>query len=590
MKFRGKEGWGLSQARACYPIMCLKILYLPMKKAIFLLLTAVAGPGLLAQDSDLLPNSPVVHFVDRIDILGLTGTTIHTDVKPLRRQALTEIFQAADVSSLSGRDLDWFHRMRILADDEFAKGKVGKKPLLKYFYQNSRNLFSINKDDFNLYVDPILYLSMGVDQSKDSSGSEMLVNYRNTRGIRARGDIFRKVGFFTEVTENQWKAPQFVRNEFNRRDVLFGETFVKQFDDSTQLGGVGYDYFSARGYITFSPVKNIRFKLGKDRAFWGNGYQSLFLNDFAADHFMLDINAKLLDFEYTYHLGQFVHYIPNKPDGYGTFPRKYGVFHQLSWKPNRNLSFSAFESVIYSPTLPGDQRGFELEYLNPIIFFRSVEQYLGSPDNSMLGAAVKVNFLHRFQGYSQFLLDDLNFRNRANGKGYWGNKYGWQFGLKWINAFFVPRLDLQVEYNRIRPFTYSHFNPVAAFGHYGQHLGHAQGANLWDFNLILRYQPFPRWSGEMVFTTLTKGLDQGGINYGGDPFRSYILHVGDYNNFIGQGNTVRINSLYGRISFQPFHNEMYLDGELRVRKEGDLTSAIITGSFRMDIPNKQVKF
>ena len=89
----------------------------------------------------------------------------------------------------------------------------------------------------------------------------------------------------------------------------------------------------------------MRIKFGKDRAFWGNGSQSLLLNDHSADYLLLNIQTKIWKLVYTNHFTQMIHFIPNRNDTEGTLPRKYGVFHQLTYHPNSKLSFSIFESV-----------------------------------------------------------------------------------------------------------------------------------------------------------------------------------------------------------------------------------------------------
>jgi hypothetical protein len=543
-----------------------------------------------AQDADLPLNHEAYHYIDRLDITGALGETVHTDYKPYSRAAVSEIFSKASTEGYSDRDQAWFDLMRIAADDDYADEQKSKG-VLKKLYRNGRDFFSFHKEKARLYINPIGILGVGGDQQDYTTGlngDEFLLNYRNTRGVRVRGTAFKRLGFFTEFTENQWKTPVFIRNQQATTGVLDGENFVKVFDAPT--GNPGFDYFNARGYITYAPAKELRLKFGKDRAFLGNGYQSLLLSDHATDYFFLNIQARIWKLEYVSHFTQMTDFIRGKPDSYGVYPRKYAVFHMLSYKPWHWLSVGAFESVVYSPTLPGGQRGFELEYMNPIIFYRSVEQSLGSPDNAMLGLNWKANLLQRFQVYGQIMLDDFNFRNRDLGTGYWGNKYGWQVGMKYINAFWVPRLDLQLEYNRIRPYTYQHFNPTANYAHYGQPLAHAMGANLYDVNLILRYQPFPRWSGQLLFTRLTKGLDIDGENYGGDISIPYTLRVQDFNNVPGQGDQLNITNIQGRISYRLLRLDAYADLEARYRKENQFTSMSVMGSLRFNMPNRPVRY
>jgi hypothetical protein len=542
-----------------------------------------------AQDADLPLQHEAYQFIDRLDIKGLTGDVVNTDMKPYGRQAIAATFAATDTSGMGLRERNWFRLTRLAADDDYAATVAGKG-VLKYLFKNQRDFFHYENGNVRLYANVVGHISGGLDHHDYTLDQSTLnlFNYRNTRGVQLRGSITKSLGFFTEVTENQVKLPQFTRGNYNELGVFNGQNFVKIIDQGTP--NTGFDFFSARGYITYSPAKQFRLKLGKDRMFLGNGYQSLFLSDNAADHFFLNLNTTIWKLEYINHFALLTDFIKGKPDGYGTYPKKYAVMHQLNYKPWKQLSIGLFESVVYSPKLPGGQRGFELEYMNPIIFYRSVEQSLGSPDNSMLGFTWKLNALKHFQSYGQFLLDDLNFRNRANGTGYFGNKYGYQVGLKYIDAFRVMGLDLQAEYNRVRPFTYSHFNPSANYTHYGQYLGYSYGANAYDFNFIARYQPFARWSAMAVFTKALHGLDANGSNWGGDIFKPYTTATQQYNNFVGQGAQFNITQLYGRLSYRLLNLDAYADLEGRFRKENEFTSMSVMGSLRINLPNQTMKY
>lgn len=542
-----------------------------------------------AQDADLPQQHEGYHFVDRLDIKGLTGDAVATEMKPYGRKMVAQAFAATDTSGMNVREKQWFDLMRIAVDDDYADQTEGKG-FAKYLFKNQRDFYHYNNGKVKLYANVVAHIAMGIDQNdyNATSAKTNLVNYRNSRGVQLRGSIGDKFGFFSEMVENQVKLPQFVRNSYAGLGVLNGQNFVKVFDEGTP--NTGFDYFNARGYVTYSPNSHFRVKFGKDRAAIGNGYQSLLLNDQATDYFMLNLNTKIWKLEYINHFTMMTDFIPNKPDGYGTFPKKYAAMHEIIYRPWKNLSVGIFESVVYSPFLPSGHRGFEIEYLNPIIFYRSVEQSLGSPDNSMLGASWKFNFLKRFQHYGQFLLDDLNFRNRGLGKGYVGNKFGSQWGLKYIDAFSVMGLDLQFEYNRVRPYTYAHFNPAASYTHYGQNLGYAFGANAHDLNFILRYQPFPRWSGMLAFNSIVKGRDVNGVNYGGDPTQPYTTNFQDYNNFVGQGDQLKITQVYGRLSYRVLKLDAYLDLEGRYRKENQNTSVSILGSMRINLPNQLLKY
>jgi hypothetical protein len=547
-------------------------------------------PQMRAQDADLPLQHEGYHYIDRVDIKGLTGRTVHTDLKPYSRASVSAVMAAIDTSAMTLRDRRWLHLTRIAADDDYVDQLHARRPILRHLFTNGRDFYAYRDSSFRLYANPIVHINAGTEQINDGLGGATTRQtlYRNSRGVQVRGSLFNKVGFFSEFSENQAKLPSFVQRQYDSLGVLTGENFVKTFDATTP--NPGYDFFSARGYVTYSPAKPIRLKFGKDRATFGNGYQSLQLSDNSADHFFLNIDTKIWKLEYVNHFAMMTDFLRNKLDTYGTHPKKYAVFHQLFYKPRPWLSVGLFESVVYSPTLPGGRRGFELEYMNPIIFYRSVEQSLGSPDNSTIGLSWKVNALKRFQQYGQLLIDDYNFRNRALGVGSWGNKYGYQVGLKYIDAFWIPRLDLQIEYNRVRPYTYAHFNPTAANTHYGQYIAYSLGANAYDLQLIARYQPYPRWTVYGSITRSFKGLDGNGINYGGNVARPYTIRYQDYNNFVGQGSPFQVTQAYGKISYRILGLDGYAELEGRYRKENDQQSMSILGALRFNFSDRLLKY
>jgi hypothetical protein len=64
----------------------------------------------------------------------------------------------------------------------------------------------------------------------------------------------------------------------------------------------------------------------------------------------------------------------------------------------------------------------------------------------------------------------------------WKNKYGYQLGVKYYNAFHIDNLLLQLEYNHVRPYVYSHSVPITNYGHNNQSIGHQWGGTK---NLLL---------------------------------------------------------------------------------------------------------
>ncbi len=547
--------------------------------AFCLLFTSAQG-----QDTDILLNHDLYHYVDRLDIKGLTDTTVLTFFKPFGKQYLSQLFARVNSADLSPLESAWYHRMYVLVDDSLADASR-YRGAAKTFFTNHRDLYALRQPGFQLYLNPVVHFAGGMDMNQyPAAFRNQLPLSINTRGLSIRGSVMGKIGFYTEVTENLTRFPQFIYNGYQESGLLYGEGFVKKFGSES-----GLDYLGSRAYLTWSPWDFLRIKGGKDRAFWGNGYQSVSLSDHAADYLFLTLSTRIWKLEYVNHFTQLIDFIPGKTDRQGAFPRKYAVFHQLNFQPGPRLSIGFFESVVYNPIHPQGRRGLELQYFNPLIFYRAIEQYVGSPDNALLGLQGKYNLWQRFQVYGQLLLDDFNFSQRDQ-PGFWQNKVAWQVGAKYIDVLGIPTLDWQGEYNRVRPYTYQHFNLGSNYAHYGQGLGHPGGANLSDWHLILRYHPLPPLQLQFSWSQLLQGRDEEGLNYGSQVMRSDVQRVGNINQFVGQGSNWQVNQAYMRASYQLWNADWYAEVEARYRTENGIRTLMVLGGLRTQLLARPVKF
>ena len=556
----------------------------PLLPRFLLLLLSLHG-FLFAQDADILINHDLYQYVQRLEIQGYHSTPFYSHVKPYDRIALSRFLKESESTELSDQEYAWHQRVQHLVDDSIAN-RSSSKGIWNAFFLNGRDFFHVDNEDFQLYVNPALNLGLGFDNHTFNPGERNNdLMYNNIRGLKIRGSLLNKIGFYASVEDNIINLPQFIYGRFDSTRQLYGESFVKPFKER------GVDFFSARGYLTFSPIPQLRIKAGKDRVFWGDGYQSIILSDYAPDQLFLQLHTRIWKFSYVNHFTELRDYIPGKSDSEGTHPKKYAVFHQLSFQPWKTLHISIFEGIIYNPIQPSGPRGFELGYLNPVIFYRTVEQSLGSPDNAFIGFGLKYNAFRRLQVYGQLLFDDLNIGRRNDGDGYWGNKFGYQLGLRYINVLGVPTLDFQAEYNSLRPFLYQHFNIVTNYAHYDQSLGHPAGGNLSDLHLILNYHPLPPLNLSLIYSQMEQGLDIGSTNFGGNINRSYAVNrVSEFGNTIGQGRAFNMTMLQGRASWQIGQTDIFAELEGRYRKENELQSVSLLGGLRFGLPQRQVKF
>jgi hypothetical protein len=187
-----------------------------------------------------------------------------------------------------------------------------------------------------------------------------------------------------------------------------------------------------------------------------------------------------------------------------------------------------------------------VNYLNPIIFYRAIEFETGQDaGNAIIGVSAKYKWNDNVNIYSQFVLDEFSLSDIKGGKKSWKNKFGYQLGVKYYNAFKVDNLMLQFEYNRIRPFTYSHNTIATNYGHNNQPMAHLWGANFSEAIVIGHYH-YKRWFADAKFIFGTRGLDfndgTDNFSYGSDIFRNYNDRPFDEGVEIGQGiNTKTFN-------------------------------------------------
>ncbi|MEM9022893.1 MAG: gliding motility protein RemB, partial [Bacteroidota bacterium] len=213
---------------------------------------------------------------------------------------------------------------------------------------------------------------------------------------------------------------------------------------------------------------------------------------------------------------------------------KFGTFHYLSIDLTSRLNLALFESIIWQGSDTLVDRGIDVNYLNPIIFFRPVEFSTGSADNSLIGLALKYKLHNNLVLYGQVIIDEFLFSEVRSGRGSWRNKQGFQLGYKYFDVFGIPNLWMRGEFNYVRPFTYSHGSVEQNYAHFNQALAHPLGANFWESLAMFHYQ-HGNWSWEARFQYALIGSDEPGNNVGADLFRSYDDRLSDFGYYVGDG-------------------------------------------------------
>ena len=417
----------------------------------------------------------------------------------------------------------------------------------------NENLVQIQGEDYWFALNPIVDLQMGKASDLDAS-----YTYVNTRALNFRGGLGKQINFTTTFFESQGRFAGYFND--------YAESIKPSGGNPAIIPGVGiakrfktdaYDFPLAEANITFAPGKIFDFQLGYGRNFIGDGYRSLLESDGASPYPYFKLNTKFWKIKYT-NTYMWMKDVRPEVTAEKTYATKFMANHYLSWNVSNRVNLGFFESVVWTNT---NNRGFDANFVNPIIFYRAVEFGSSSKSgNALLGITGKYKWNNSINLYSQFLIDEFSVSDVGAGNQSWKNKFGFQFGAKYFNAFNVKDLLVQVEYNRVRPYVYSHSAVITNYGHNNQSVGHQWGGNFKELIAIARYHK-GRWLADAKLTVGTRGLDfdttTDSYNYGGNIYKSYdVKRPYDTGVKIGQGNktNVFIADIQGGYLINPMTN------------------------------------
>ena len=462
--------------------------------------------------------------------INVVGTNSHTASKPFLYQDVSNYYDfKAENEALKKETNSWF----------------GRKLWNEHFVE-------VQSESYWFTIDPVVDLQLGKDFDADFS-----YTFNNTRGVYIQGGLGKNLSFSASVYESQGRFAQYY-NAYAESLKAFGPDpaiipgrgIAKRFKENA------YDYPVAEAYLSYSPSSFINVQFGHGKTFIGDGYRSLFQSDVVSPHPFLKINTNFWKIKYTNTYTWLRDVRPEVTED-GAFLTKYIANHYLSWNVNKRLNIGLFESVIWTNS---NDRGFDINYLNPIILYRAIEFQTGQDaGNAIVGASAKYKWNDNVNFYSQFILDEFSLNDIKGGEKSWKNKFGYQLGMKYYDAFKVKNLMLQAEYNQVRPYTYSHNSVELNYGHNNQPMAHLWGANFKELILIGHYN-YKRWMGEAKVVFGMRGFDFNDdsdmFSYGGDIYKNYNERPFDSGVEIGQGiKTKTINaSLQGGYLVNPASN------------------------------------
>lgn len=417
------------------------------------------------------------------------GSGIHTAVKPLLRSELEQ--EGVRLGNDTGRG--FFHGHAFSRGGE--KGRWGLDPLINFLP------YAVSEDGRKPYVDG--YLSAG---------------------LALHASFAKKVYFRVNYLYSDAGYTSLLQRSIADREVIPG------LGRSVPLGDDLFVNHYTDGYLSYSPNSIFNFQLGMGRHFFGDGYRSLLLSDYAFSYPYFRMTTSFWKIKYV-NLYAMQFDPRNAAHPFVNAATKFSSTHFLSMNIGKRWNIGLFESVIWRGKDSSYHRNFDVNYLNPVIFFRPVEYSVGSPDNVLIGLNASYKLFRHQLIYGQLLIDEFLLDELRARSGWWANKYAFQLGMK---SFVGQHLTLQAEYNFARPYTYTHSSVLQNYAHFNRPLAHPLGANFKEVVVLARYRIgnlIP--SARLILASYGVGNDT--LNVGQNIFISSNSREKDYDNFTTQG-------------------------------------------------------
>lgn len=475
---------------------------------IFILLHSIYVAFICCSNSAFAQNNPQAQnsFINQetqqnIDVLDISNPSFefHSSFKP---------YISSTLQDFSDTSINYLHY-----------------PIKNYFLSKTFNEGPNKHNQYNIQVLPIVDLQAGYDMLKSKFVSETF------GGAHAKLNINNDFTFALTAIGGRVSYPNFIDTTVKTTGLIPGLGRAFKNNDGS------YSFSNVTGYLSYSPNKIFNFQVGNDKHFVGDGHRSLLLSDFATANPYFGINTNIWRIQYNVWYSWMKDF--SQYDGsQKSLQNKFGTFHYLSFNALKNLNISFFENIIWQGTDTNRVRTFEVNYLNPIVFYRPQEYSVGSPDNSMMGLNASFKVFKSLKIYAQAVADEFFFKELRKRNGWWANKQGWQFGAKYINAFKIKGLTLQAEYNQVRPYTYTHGSVQQNYAHYGQALAHPFGANFKEYLGFVSYRA-NRWMLSFQGVSAIIGMDSSGSNMGQNIYLSYTTRPYEYGHKTTQGDKLK---------------------------------------------------
>ena len=492
--------------------------------------------------ADNSTNVPIDHWVygylDRCESLGLT-TALRNGIKPFTRlevsAALNQVHRTsrAEMSLIERRELDLL-RVEFAVSEEMdppagAPHRTAHqelRPRAEFALQSDQPLLHYGGRQGSLFADMLVRNQIDVMDGRGRDQTEQV--FRNRLGAVVWGEAWGRIGFRVAFAQT--------REQGTRNYHLRGDVFERRLE-MPQLKGNRVDYHEGTALLSFAILPQLRLEVGKGVASWGPvAGDNLVLSNNAPAFDMIRLRGRFGALKLVSIAGT-LRPCPDRPDsplcaGVGDSTATYvanGITRALDRDKQiaahrLEVSVAPWLDVGFHEVLVYGDRGPQLTYLNPIMFYWAAQSYQGDKDNLMMGVDFDVHPGNGMKFYLAYAVDDLK-KLRVFSDDF-ANKFSLQTGFSWLNPASLRDTDIGIDYTRIEPWIYTHKFPINTFRHFDSPLGHSLGPNADHLQAELRRRLAPGLAVSVALSRTRKGSNQlladGSIvNVGGDLHRGW---------------------------------------------------------------------
>lgn len=446
-----------------------------MKKLVFAsVIFLFFAPFVIGQSVNLPIDHWAYSFLTRMEAKGLFYS-YELRSRPVPRRIFAELVLAIELNAAEHPQrltkTEWKILEQLKSDlyDEI----IQKKPTAKITKET--HLFSILDDNGRVCFDLICQQAIISNRGHQYNPDQLLSE--TTLGGILRGHFGNTIGFYADARNSVTRGEDISEDD---------ENFDPSKGSPVVVSGPNVIRDKASAYFVWEKPW-IRLEGGRDEIDWGPGYYSVALtrNMPPADMFRLSSRFKMFKLSYTHAWLR------------SDLGPKYLAAHRLDVKIMQGFYAGASETVIYGNRDP------ELSYLNPLMLYQVAEHHLGDKDNNNISIDLTYTRIPKLTLYAEWFIDDMtSTKSWAN---YFGNKFAWTLGGLWCEPFSLKNMDMRIEYARIDPYVYTHWDSINIYTNYDKIIGHWLGPNSDGLFAQVGWQPGRDFRIELMAQHMRKG-------------------------------------------------------------------------------------